>query len=61
MQYINYKGFKVMLQGYIDGWLIVSVDEKVLKLPNFAALDTYLLTNTKQLHRVSEHSGGRVA
>jgi len=53
MQYINYKGFKVMLQGYIDGWLIVSVDEKVLKLPNFAALDTYLLTNTKQLHRVS--------
>lgn len=44
MQYINYKDFKVMLQGYIDGWLIVSIDEKVLKIPNFSALDTYLLS-----------------
>ena len=48
MQYINYKGFKVMFQGYMDGWLIVSVDEKVLKLPNFAALDTYLLNQEKK-------------
>ena len=50
MQYIYYKGFKIMLQGYLDGWLIVSVDEIVLKLPNFSALDTYLLdkmTNTE--------------
>lgn len=50
MQYIDYKGFKIMLQGYVGGWLIVSVDEMVLKLPNFAALDTYLLnkmTNTE--------------
>lgn len=43
MQYIDYKGFKIMLQGYLYGWLIVSIDEKVLKVPNFSALDTYLL------------------
>lgn len=43
MQYVDYKGFKIMLQGYLDGWLIVSVDEMVLKLPNFSALDIYLL------------------
>ena len=56
MHYINYKGFKIMLQGYLDGWLIVAVDEIVLKIPNFSALDTYLLNKSQQSYDTTQRN-----
>ncbi len=45
-----------MLQGYLDGWLIVAVDENVVKVPNFSALDTYLQNKLDQIKMAYEEN-----
>lgn len=40
---INYKGHEISLQGTQDNNIIVYVDTTILTVPNFAALDMYIM------------------